>query len=644
MGESIRVLHVDDNPEFADLTAQFLHRESDRFEICTEIRGEDALDRLEDPGQEIHCLVADYMLPDTDGLELLETVQDRYPELPFILFTGKGSEEVASDALSGGATDYLQKQSGTQQYELLANRIRNAVETARSEQQVQRSFEAINSAEEGIGIIGDDGTFLYVNQAYAEIDERAPEELVGEDWEQLYPDDELERFHERILPTVEREGSWSGETARVDKTGEEVPESLTLTQLNNGGHVCIVRDITERRERKREREATIQFLRKLYDVTTDPEQSFEKKVERLLQMGCETLHLSEGYLTQIDSPAESPEQRTQTVVDVSETSEPSEPGDDYELSKTYCRMTIESDGLLSISETVREGRESDPAQEEFDFGSYIGGKIMIDGDLYGTLCFASQTARTEPFSDTEQMFVRIMSKWLSYELERDRMTEELQRKNDRLEEFASVVSHDLRNPLNVIKGRLELAREDRDSDHLREASQALERSQELIEDLLALARKGNRESTLDAVALEETVERGWSNVATAGATLEIETERTIQADRSQLQQLLENLIRNSLEHGPAADSAGDGDELTVSIGDLETGFYVADDGQGIPKGDREAVFESGVSTSEDGTGFGLKIVTEIVDSHGWDIDITESDDGGARFEISGVVGGDGEPL
>jgi signal transduction histidine kinase/DNA-binding response OmpR family regulator len=534
MSNSIRVLHVDDDPEFADLTAQFLRRESDRFEICTEIRGEDALDRLEDPSQEIHCLVADYILPDTNGLELLETIQNSYPELPFILFTGKGSEEVASDALSGGATDYLQKQSGTQQYELLANRIRNAVETAR--------------------------------------------------------------------------------------------------------------DITARREREREREATIQFLRDLYRVTTDPEQSFEQKVERLLQIGCETLHLSEGYLTRIDSPAESPGQRTQTVVDVSETSELSESGDDYELSKTYCRMTVESDGLLSISETVQEGWEGDPAQEEFDFGSYIGGKVVIDGDLYGTLYFGSQTARTEPFSDTERMFVRTMSKWLSYELERDQMTEELRRQNGRLEEFASVVSHDLRNPLNVIKGRLELAREDRDSDHLREASQALERSQELIEDLLALARKRNQEPTLDAVALGDTVERAWRNVATAGATLDVETERTIQADRSQLQQLLENLIRNSLEHGPAVEETVDGSGVTVSVGDLETGFYVADDGQGIPDGDREAVFESGVSTSENGTGVGLKIVAEIVDSHGWDIAVTESDDGGARFEIRGVVGGDSDSL
>lgn len=138
MRNAIRVLHVDDDPGFADLTAQFLRRESDQFEIETEIRGGDALDRLGDPDEEIDCLVADYMLPDMDGLELLAAVRETYPE-PFILFTGKGSEEVASDALRGGATDYLQKQSGTQQYELLANRVRNAVETARSERQVSRA-------------------------------------------------------------------------------------------------------------------------------------------------------------------------------------------------------------------------------------------------------------------------------------------------------------------------------------------------------------------------------------------------------------------------------------------------------------------------------------------------------------------------
>jgi signal transduction histidine kinase len=113
-----------------------------------------------------------------------------------------------------------------------------------------------------------------------------------------------------------------------------------------------------------------------------------------------------------------------------------------------------------------------------------------------------------------------------------------------------------------------------------------------------------------------------------------ETEQTIQADRSRLQQLLENLMRNSVEHGDKT--------VTVVIGDLNNGFYVADDGPGIPEPERDEVFEAGYSTATEGTGFGLNIVQKVVDAHGWDVQIAESESSGARFEFREVttLGGD----
>ena len=111
---TIRVLHVDDEPNFADTAAAFLERENDRFTIETAHSANDGLDRL--TTTDFDCIVSDYDIPDQNGIELLETVRTEYPDLPFILFTGKGSEEVASDAISAGVTDYLQKESGTDQY------------------------------------------------------------------------------------------------------------------------------------------------------------------------------------------------------------------------------------------------------------------------------------------------------------------------------------------------------------------------------------------------------------------------------------------------------------------------------------------------------------------------------------------------
>jgi signal transduction histidine kinase len=150
----------------------------------------------------------------------------------------------------------------------------------------------------------------------------------------------------------------------------------------------------------------------------------------------------------------------------------------------------------------------------------------------------------------------------------------------------------------------------------------------LIEDILTLAREGDRVSEMEVVDLGDVCEACWGHVETAEARLEVTTDKTIRADRSRLQQLVENLIRNAVEHG--------GDDVTVTVGDLDTGFYVADDGPGIPADERESVFDAGYSTAADGTGFGLSIVSQIVDAHGWQITLTESESGGARFEITGT--------
>ena len=83
-----------------------------------------------------------------------------------------------------------------------------------------------------------------------------------------------------------------------------------------------------------------------------------------------------------------------------------------------------------------------------------------------------------------------------------------------------------------------------------------------------------------------------------------------------------------MEHG--------GEDVTVRIGELDGGFSVEDDGPGIPPEDREQIFDAGYSTTRDGTGFGLSIVQEIIEAHGWTVAVTEGADGGARFEITGV--------
>jgi signal transduction histidine kinase len=219
----------------------------------------------------------------------------------------------------------------------------------------------------------------------------------------------------------------------------------------------------------------------------------------------------------------------------------------------------------------------------------------------------------------------------------------LESQNERLEQFAGVVSHDLRNPLSVIDGYIELAQETGDVDRLDAARRGVERMETLIDDLLRLAREGRAIDETEPVSLARCSREAWRGVDTTGAALVVETDSVVEADPSRLRQALENLFRNSVEHGSAGGRPQTGDAaehdspevtVTVTVGDLTNGFYVADDGPGIPDGAHERVFELGETSSEDGTGFGLAIVERIVDAHGWEVVATAGEDGGARFEVT----------
>ena len=215
---------------------------------------------------------------------------------------------------------------------------------------------------------------------------------------------------------------------------------------------------------------------------------------------------------------------------------------------------------------------------------------------------------------------------------------QLQRQNDRLEEFAGIVSHDLRNPLSVARAGVELARraEDERGDALEKVDRAHDRMEALIDELLTLARNGQPidEENVEPLALSDVASRGWETISAEEAELRIEDETTIAADESRLRQLIENLLRNSIEHGSTGGPTDPDDGVTIRVGTLSDGFYIADDGPGIPESEREEVFAPGYTTREDGTGFGLGIVRNVVDAHGWTVTITDSTDGGARFEIT----------
>ena len=288
---------------------------------------------------------------------------------------------------------------------------------------------------------------------------------------------------------------------------------------------------------------------------------------------------------------------------------------------------------------------ADPDQYNPD--SPIRSELVLPLGRYGVINVGA--TEVDAFDDADLAVARLWAATVTMvfvRIERERQLRaresEIARERDRLAEFASLVSHDLRNPLNVAAGNLDLVH-DRLAEQRMELAEidtvarSLDRMETLVEDMLTLAKQGSAIDETETVSLSALVEECWTSVDTADAELVVAGDLRFQADRSRLRQAFENLLANAVAHG--------GPSVRVEVGPLAdaAGFYVADDGPGIPDDIRETVFDAGVTTDPDGTGFGLKIVSEVADAHGWSVSVGDSEDGGARFEFRGVDSVDRKP-
>jgi len=832
----IRVLHVDDESELADVAAMHLQRVDEDITVVTESSAPDGLERLRKTP--IDCVVSDHDMAEMNGLEFLKAVREEFPELPFILFTGKGNEEIASDAISAGVTEYLQKDVGTDQYTVLANRIERAVGEQRAKAALEESERqlstlisnlpgmvyqckherdwpmqfvsagarelvgydagAIESGEVSWGSLIVDDTEEIWEQVQTCVDAGEPFELryrvrtsngdIRWVWErgravgtsdgvellegfitditarkererelerereftenlidalddvfylrsldgQLiqwndttsdvtgYSDEELsemtafdlvpESFHDRLKATQEQiieEGQAIVELPLESKDGERRRHEFRESPIEDGrgelvGVAGIGRDITERRARERKLERYETLVQNvgdaMYVLDTDG------TVRMANEVMAAHLGLDRGEIVGSDPsrflPEADVERATDAITELLKTPD--------ETWKTFEMTTIDADGNRTVNENkvaplvddgefvgsvgvireITERKERERELERYETIVEAVGDPVYTLDEDGVFTFVNEAAKSLTGYSPDELVGEHIGQILTEEdLDRgDQFIEELladpdadsgtfemdietksgerlptesnlallqspdgrfngtagvirdiserTEREQRLSEFASVVSHDLRNPLNVVQGRLELARETGDVSGLDDAAEATSRMERLIEDLLTLARQGEIVGTPDPVELATAAEAAWATVDTAEGDLQIESDGTVEADPARLRELFENLFHNAVEHGSTGGQDGGGDRsVTVTVGTLDDGFFVADDGPGIPPEEREDVFERGYTTTNGGTGFGLAIVADIAAAHGWSVELTESGDDGARFEF-----------
>lgn len=258
--QSINLLHVDDEPDVPEMTAEFLKRTNDRISVHIETRASDGLDRIAE--NDYDCIISDYNMPGQNGIEFLETVREDDTEIPFILYTGKGSEEVASAAIAAGVTDYLQKATGSDHYELLANSIENAVEAAAAESELDETLARVSDAIYGLD---SEWQFTFVNERAEELIERSQEAVLGKSIWGEFPaaaDSDIEEQYRTAMETQES----------VDFTDYYAPLDLWVqihAYPSATGLTVYFRDITEAKIRENALHTSLERFEALIEYSSD---------------------------------------------------------------------------------------------------------------------------------------------------------------------------------------------------------------------------------------------------------------------------------------------------------------------------------------------------------------------------------------
>jgi PAS domain S-box len=225
--------------------------------------------------------------------------------------------------------------------------------------------------------------------------------------------------------------------------------------------------------------------------------------------------------------------------------------------------------------------------------------------------------------------------------EQKRREAELERKKDQLDEFASILTHDLRNPINIAEGYVDHVKDSDNEECIELIERAHDRMKAIIDDTLTLTKESQAVEDVTTVSMRKVAESGWELVETNGSELQVVDEFTVTGNSDRLSRLVENLFRNAIDHNEETVTirVGTHDSLTTAERTkdaVDTAFYIADDGTGIPKSKRDKVFNFGETTSREGTGLGLPIVKRIAEAHGWNVQIAESANGGAKFIFTNV--------
>jgi PAS domain S-box-containing protein len=497
-----------------------------------------------------------------------------------VLYTATDSPDLAERALDAGVTDFVRKRGQRTEFVVLATRVERIVERRRATARLETVFDRL---PDPAFLLDADLRLARWNDAFERRRDRPV--AVGDGLSEFVDLADPEAAAGTLRDVLDRDETVRHDVTVVHDDGERRTYEVRLARVvvDATPHVLgVARDVTERGTERQ----LAEFARSTDDVLWVFDADFS-----------ELVFVNDSYEAVYGGSVEALERDPRAFV------ETVHPDDRDRVRDAMAR--------LGAGESVDTEYRVDPPG--FDRWVWVRAEpVVADGEVVRAAGF---------------------SRDVTDRVERER---EIEAQNERLERLASIVSHDLRSPLSVIGGSLDLARESGEERHLDRAERALDRARALTDDILTLARGDDAVGAVAPVRLSAVAERAWDETDTSGARLVVEGDGVVDADRDRLRQLFANLFGNAATHGrPADDDPDDGVVVRLGVGD--DGFYVADDGVGVPEDDREAVFESTYTTERDGTGLGLDIVRSVARAHGWTVDLRTSAGGGARFVVDAPV-------
>ncbi|RDZ42985.1 hybrid sensor histidine kinase/response regulator [Haloferax sp. Atlit-19N] len=605
----VRVLIVDDDPETAADTVSVLDG-CDSLDVAAVDDPIAALDaHAESP---FDCIVTEFEFDGTAGLDTLLRVRESPNPPPVILFTRLDSEDVVHEAFAAGVADVVDKRSTDVKLAVLAHRISNAVVAARQSAELDELYAWLRVIAEqslvGLYVIRD-GRIEFVNEYLSNLLGYDTDEVVGRPITDFIVEEDRAIVDESLRNRDHGSVESMSYTVRVsDRTDELTTLEITGQRAAVDGEPVVVgtaMDVTARLESERLLRRSERLTRQI--ISSLPDMVFISEPTEL-----DVVYINDQFESvwgrDVSLLYENPHSFLELVhVD-----------DRDQLRRAIDEMFVD----------IRDGAVDE--QYEFEF------RFIPEGSE--TIRWAN--ARAVPLLDENGDVTNILGV-MSDLTERISHERELAQQNARLDAFARVLSHDIRGPLSVAQGRLELARELDDGSHLDYVERAHQRITDVVEDVLSLARDGRSVLDAEEVSLADAAATAWEMCSPNAGHVRCEVGElpVVEADESRATRLFENLFRNALQHGQSdrddASTASDDSELVIRVGALPShrGFFVEDNGPGIPASIRDHVFDSGFSTKDgDGNGLGLGIVRQIVDSHGWIIRVANGGSG-ARFEV-----------